>query len=438
MKLFKFHFDNKIYLILITSIVWAFNFRVTFKNIYMHMGLGSYAALKFEPLLYLIKNIICIFYLIGFFFEIKTNPYKFKKELVYSTSNDSSSNNQQEIASRNNDILKQLAKSQHLNNLGKKILFGVRVFFMILFISIVEDSYFIYSNNHVIDRVICPIRNFCILLSLSIFSIILMKKKFYRNKHQLIPFIIIFCISVTIFIINNTDIERFKKKYSGLNMIIYMITFFFIGVESIFIKLLTDSKYLSIYLILGLKGIIGTIIMSIIYIQYTQEEFFNFFDRNFAFEYEFLNESFPLFYKILYIISLVFLEYLKIFTINQLSENHILSCLMITDIIFFPFYCIERFAVQGFGISTPSLFWLNLSVGFVNCFLILISNEILECNFWGLNTNLKINIIKRQNSEFKKTKKSDERRNTIGDYILNEEDEEDEEDDTFEGNKIYL
>jgi hypothetical protein len=217
-----------------------------------------------------------------------------------------------------------------------------------------------------------------------------------------------------------------------------MITFFFIGVESIFIKLLTDSKYLSIYLILGLKGIIGTIIMSIIYNQYTQEEFFNFFDRNFAFEYEFLNESFPLFYKILYIISLVFLEYLKIFTINQLSENHILSCLMITDIIFFPFYCIERFAVQGFGISTPSLFWLNLSVGFVNCFLILISNEILECNFWGLNTNLKINIIKRQNSEFKKTKKSDERRNTIGDYILNEEDEEDEEDDTFEGNKIYL
>ena len=329
-------------------------------------------------------------------------------------------------------------KDSNLNNLGKKILFGVRVFFMVLFISIVEESYFIYSNNHVIDRVICPIRNFCILLSLSIFSIILMKKKFYRNKHQLIPFIIIFCISVTIFIINNTDIERFKKKYSGLNMIIYMITFFFIGVESIFIKLLTDSKYLSIYLILGLKGIIGAIIMSIIYIQYTQEEFFNFFDRNFAFEYEFLNESFPLFYKILYIISLVFLEYLKIFTINQLSENHILSCLMITDIIFFPFYCIERFAIQGFGISTPSLFWLNLSVGFVNCFLILISNEILECNFWGLNTNLKINIIKRQNSEFKKTKKSDDRRNTIGDYILNEDDEEDEEDDTFEGNKIYL
>ena len=30
--------------------------------------------------------------------------------------------------------------------------------------------------------------------------------------------------------------------------------------------------------------------------------------------------------------------------------------------------------------------------GIINCLLMLIFNEILECNFWGLNSNIKINI----------------------------------------------
>ena len=80
MALFKFHFDKKIYLIFMTSLIWAFNFRTTFKNIDMHMGLGSYASLKYEPLLYLIKNIICIFYFIIFFIEIKKNKSEEKEE----------------------------------------------------------------------------------------------------------------------------------------------------------------------------------------------------------------------------------------------------------------------------------------------------------------------------------------------------------------------
>ena len=84
MALFKFHFDNKILLIFMTSIVWAFVFRSTFKNINMHMGLGSYASLKFEPLLYLIKNIICIFYFIGFLSKLKIIDYKTLNNRKYS------------------------------------------------------------------------------------------------------------------------------------------------------------------------------------------------------------------------------------------------------------------------------------------------------------------------------------------------------------------
>ena len=401
MGLFKFHYDNKVYLIFMTSLIWAFNFRTTFKNIDVHMGLGSYSSLKYEPFLYLIKNIICIFYFIVFFIELRINKSEIKEpnkvvvqkkegNMIYITTTEEKKDDA-------NDMIKQIEKSKNLDGVCKKILFCIKIFFMILFICIVEDAYFICSNNHVIDRVICPIRNFSMLISLAIFSLIIMKQCIFRNRHQYIPFLIIFFISAGIIIYNYGDIDRFKKKFSAANMIVYMITFFCMGIEMIFIKLLSDSEYLSIYLILGLKGVIGTIVSLLLYLLMPYDKFFDIFDKNFNFEYEFLKQPFPIYSKILYIISLVILEYFKVYTINQFSENHIVSCMMIVDIIYFPIYCIERFAIQGFSISTPRCFWPNMVVGIINCFLMLIFNEILECKFWGLNTNLKVNIDKRAN-----------------------------------------
>ena len=428
MAIFSFHFDKKVPLIFITSLVWGFNFRTTFNNINYHMGIGSYASLKYDPLLYLIKNIICIFYVIGFFLEIKNNKFQgVNKEVIIQKKEGNKiiiSHVPAEENDNNQDILKDFEKSQNLNNLAKKILFFLKVFSMILFISVVEDAYFIIANNHIIDRVICPIRNFGMLLSLSILSLVLMNKKIYRNKHQLIPLIVTFIVSFSIIIFNYSDIDRFKKKFGALNTAIDIILFVFMGIEMIVIKILTENQYLSIYLILGLKGIMGTIIFAIIYGEIPQEEFFNFFDKTWNFEYEFLNESFPIIYKILYIISLVFLAFLKIYTINQFSENHILSSIMIIDIIYFPLYCVERFAIQGFGISTPSCFWLNLTAGIISCFLMLIFNEILECNFWGLNLNLKKNIDLRQNMDYSKNKNSKEKISFNKEYKLDAEDED--------------
>ena len=434
MALFKFHFDKKIYLIFMTSLIWAFNFRTTFKNINMHMGIGSYASLKYEPLLYLIKNITCIFYFVIFFIELKKNKSEVKEvnkvlvekkegNLIYVTA--------EEKKDDETDVLKQIEKSRNLNGICKKILFCLKIFFMILFICIVEDTYFICSNNHVMDRVICPIRNAGMFLSLFIFSSLVMKKCICRNKHQVYPFLIIFVFSVGITIYNYRDIARFKKKFSGINMIVYLSTYFCMGFEMIFIKILCDIEYLSIYLILGLKGIIGSIISLVLYLEFTQEKFFDIFDKNFSFEYEFLNESFPIYYKILYILSLVILEYFKIYTVNQFTEHHILSCLMITDIIYFPLYCIERFAVQGFIISTPKSFWPNIAVGVINCFLMLIFNEILECNFWGLNTNLKVNIDQRQNED-----KRAGRLSLNSDYKLGED--ESDEDSNYSKNSVKI
>ena len=100
-----------------------------------------------------------------------------------------------------------------------------------------------------------------------------------------------------------------------------------------------------------------------------------------------------------YIITLCFLQYLKIEVINRFSEIFLLSTLMITDIIYFPLYCIERFAVQQFKISTFDTFILNSFIGVINLIMMLIFNEILELNFCGLNKHLRKNIINREENE---------------------------------------
>ena len=71
MSLCKLDINNQTLIIILTSIIWAINFRSSFKNINLHMDTGSFYSLKFDPLLILIKNIICSFYLIAFFIEMK-------------------------------------------------------------------------------------------------------------------------------------------------------------------------------------------------------------------------------------------------------------------------------------------------------------------------------------------------------------------------------
>ena len=49
MKYIQFDYDNKILLIFITSLIWAINFRTTFKSIDSHIDSGSYTSLKVDP-----------------------------------------------------------------------------------------------------------------------------------------------------------------------------------------------------------------------------------------------------------------------------------------------------------------------------------------------------------------------------------------------------
>ena len=74
---------------------------------------------------------------------------------------------------------------------------------------------------------------------------------------------------------------------------------------------------------------------------------------------------------------------------------------MITDLIYLPFYIIERFAIEGFDISQKWSFIVNSIIGIINVILMSIFNEILECKFFGLDYNLIKNINERQKKDYK-------------------------------------
>ena len=404
MSLFKFNFDDKIYIILIASFLWGLNFRSTFKNISSSMGLGSCWVLRFDPMLILIKNIICIFYFIAFIHEVKSSKAKYVKQKIISTHalKNKIKVEYNELKIGGETILNTIDEVNYLDKLHLKILFWMKIILLILVIYIIEELYFLLSNNHVIDRVICPIRNCGILLALFIFSPLFLKKPCSYNKHQLIPFIIIFVLSIIIILLNVFGVDRFLKKFNPVNSSIYYSLYFLMGLEIVLIKYLTDHQYISIFFILGMKGIIGTIIMAGINIAYNKREIYAFLDNILTFEYDDMLDNFEFIYKFIYIITLVILQWMKIYIINKFSENHLQMILMMVDLIYYPFYCIERYIIQKFVLS-GLLDYISIGViltnGLLNIIFMLIFNEILECNFWGLNKDLKKNINLRYKAE---------------------------------------
>ena len=325
MNIFRFHFDHEIYMVLIASFLWALNFRATFKNNSDSMGLGSCWVLRFDPILILSKNAICILFLGIFIYEIKLSKGKKigEKQIIQKQEGNQVKMEVTDLIINNETILDAVDKAKNLEKPHEKFLFWLKVVLLIIVIYIIEELYFMLSNNHVLDRVICPIRNFSILLALFIFSPLILKKPCSYNRHQLFPFIIIFILSVLLILFNIFGVDRFLKKFKPVNSSIYYVTYFLMGLELVLIKYLVDSQFISIFLILGLKGLIGTIIFIVISAKYNAKEFFNIADSILTFEYDNMFEEFEVIYKIIYVITLVILQWLIVYIINKFSENHI-------------------------------------------------------------------------------------------------------------------
>lgn len=406
MTLFNFNFDNKTLIIFITSILWVINFRTTFKNIDAHMDLGSYSSLKYNPRLYLIKNIICCMSFIIFYIEIKLTKSDNKKQIKieYSKSKKDDFVIFEKIdEKKENGFFDSIYIAHRIRTPKEKLFFFVENILIIICIYFIEEIYFIFGNNHIMERIICPIRNLFIFLGLLIFYPLVVKKSFIFYIHQIIPFIIMIFLFIFLISFNAYIVPRFFSVFNATNIIIYFFLFILMALEMVLIKYLTDKEFFNIFLIIGIKGLIGTLFFIFINIFFNASESFEFIDKIMIFEYEDLYEKFNLTSQILYIITIVLVQYFKIYTINQFSEAHFLYTLMIADIIYFPFYCIERFFIQGFSISNSPSFFANLIFIIISFILVLIINEILECNCHNFNKDLKRSISERQFNEVMST-----------------------------------
>jgi hypothetical protein len=271
-------------------------------------------------------------------------------------------------------------------------------------------------------------RNIGTLIPLFILSSLLIRKNWHIYKHRLYPSIIIILISLFMILFNAIKIPRFKKIFN-INFLYYMIVYVLMAVESVLIKYLIDKEFINIFLILALKGLIGTIIFGIINILVSPIKFFDFFDKLMSFENEYMYEEFPIILKILYIISFVVFQYLKIEIISAFSESHFLSVAMITDVFCFPLYIIEKMPIEKFGISTSITFYLNTIFGIVNTILLLIFNEIIQFKILDIDKNTNTNIDQRQEMEMELLNKDLTKLKDDNFYDEDNDDGDDNEDD---------
>ena len=408
MTICKLNLDNQTLIIIITAIILGINFRSSFKNVNYHMDCGNFYSLTYDPFLILIKNILCLFFFLAYFIELKINKVNDNKKKDFEKKTELN-DLEEEVVKKAENIgeLESLVLSNQIYNEKDMYLFVLKVFLIIICIYLSEEIHFIVINNHVLDRLICSIRNLFALLSILIFSAILYHKKFDKkqiknffnnNKHQVMPLIIICLLSLFLLLYDAITIPRFKIYYN-INLFYYIICCLLIGLELTLTKYLLEILYINKFLILGIKGLLGTVVFIIINIKINNNNFYKFIDDIFSFQYTLKPEEFHLIYKIIYVLTLIIFQYLKIIIIDKYSEMHFLSTMMITDIFCFPLYCFERFVIQNFNISTIDTFFINVSISIINTILMLVFNEILELNFCGLNKNLRKNIIYRHNSE---------------------------------------
>ena len=404
MGLIHFNFENKTLIIFITSIVLGINFRSSFKNVDLFMDLGDYPSTKFNPILFLIKNILSSFFLLLFYIQNKFNISitKNEKKIVKTKIDDII------IMEEKDEILEEgyldlLYRFHRLSTKKQRIIFILKILFIVIIIYFIEEAYFIIANNHVMDRISCAMRNLSIFMSLVIFYPLFFKKCYAFYRHQVIPLIINIGFSLFLILLNAIKVDRFWIIFNIQNLIIYFLLFALMGLEMILIKYLIDRQFLSILMILGIKGLIGTFAFTIINIFYSKREFFQLLDNIIKFQYDDMYEEFHFMYNFFYVLSLLFFQYLKLYTISELSETHYSCSLMITDIGFFILFYIERIYIQEFHYSNNLknfeflLFFINILIGsFFGVFLISIICEIIECDCYNFNKYTKKNIKKRQ------------------------------------------
>ena len=383
------------YFILIICIIWAINFRLSFKNVDMFMD--EYRSIKYRQKVVLLKNILNIFCFIPFLIEVKKSKVTSRKEkkLIERHVNGT-------IVIEYLDTVNKKEKSKkaiwnyfnityNLTSTKSRISFIIKNLIFIFLSYIIEEAYFMVDNNHIFDRVVISHRNFCLLISTYFFSHFFLKNRTGLYLHQLLPFLIMIMCDIILIVVTWQFAANSSTFISNnaLKLFNNILIFLLMGLENVVNKYLVDEEFLSIFLVLGIKGIIGTILFGLLNCNdnYVLENALKPTNKN--------DESFEDFYKwqiFLYVISLVLVQFFKLYVIKMFTAHHILCVFTILELLFFPMYLYERLCIQQFEIISPISFWFHLIVGIISVFLMLIFIEIIEINILGFSKNTKKNI----------------------------------------------
>ena len=213
------------------------------------------------------------------------------------------------------------------------------------------------------------------ILFISIFSYLIFKIKLYIHHYISIIIIISVGISLDIYL----DHYIFNDKDYFLQMLFKFISEILLSLGFVIDKYTMEKKFCSPYEICFYHGFIN-LILSLILLSFSKQIGLDNYDKFFN------NPSFDKFYSFIIIMFIQFIFNIFIFIINKnTTPCHILILLII-----------GQFAPYIKALTTDIINSIILIIGlFFILFFVLIFNEIIEFNCFGLQKNTKKNIALR-------------------------------------------
>ena len=377
-KLIFFNYEKKTNLIIFLSLAWILCFRCSIPKIYYYMDI--YESLSNDTSLLFIKNIIGIF-----FFAI----YSVEKERAKLTDR---SHLQQIEKHENGELVieTRVAKMKRPSIMDLKapyIINHLFILFKIILTYFIEESYFLVDNNHIFDREVISYRNLLLILSLSIFSHLILGSNNPIYRHQIIPISLIILGNLAAAIIFQlVFVKSFTAQIYKLST--YVNLYLLLGLEYVFEKVLIDFDCVNIFLLLGIKSSFGSVVFFIIRFVVGKKTII-YTDTVVC----------PIVKKVFYVIFLLLVEFLKLIVIQNFSPLHIFCSMQLGDLLYYFYYTLERTQIYGLEIPSKPLYYTQGLFAIGSFILTLIFSEIIILNFCKMSENTKMSIRERSMSD---------------------------------------
>ena len=370
--LIYFHYEQNIFLIILLSLSFVLSFRLSFNKIFPDMKMIE--SVRTDTLVIFLKNLFGNLFFIAYCLEKKLSQIS-KSEGT-------------EITEQKKDG-KLIVEKKEVNNnrismadvIDKNFRYYLKIISILFVTYVTEEIYFIVDNSHLFDEEIIPYRNFFTFVSIFIFNHLLKKSKIYR--HQKIAVI----VSMVLSLVSIISFLYYTEIFSVNKYLRYISLFLSLGLEYVLEKYLIERFYMNIYLILGIRSLLGTIVFGII---------------RFVFQFKTIYmadiSEISLAQKGFYIFFFLLTEYLKLVILLHFTPFHIYCATQLASLIYSLYYSFERCFIYDLDIVFE-FFIYQIIFAVISFLLILIFIEVVILNFCSLSINTKKYISERSDKE---------------------------------------